>query len=127
MRTKVAGPLKAHGGQTVRLSIKLRKGMTHAFCELYSSVGDYAPSPHIPLQKLMIKSSKPPMLNATTFRVSQLRPEREFELVADENCKFYLMQEVDRKGDPLVYGKLRAHGKLKYLFAQASRWFRRDR
>jgi len=65
------------------------------------------------------------MLAATTLRLSILSPIREMELVADEDCKFYFMQEVDVKGDPLVKGKIRLNGKLNALRLSALGWYRR--
>jgi len=65
------------------------------------------------------------MLAATTLRLSLQIPARELEIVADEDCKFYFMQEVDVKGDPLVKGKIRINGKFNALRLSALGWCRR--
>lgn len=127
MRVKIAGPKKARRGQTVRFHFALRKGVTdHAFCEVYSSVGDFEPSPHVALAKMEIRKSQPDMFAATTVRLTPKRTSHIMEIVADENCAFYIMQDVDTVDDPRIKGRITADGKLKTLFNAVLRRWRRS-
>lgn len=122
MRLVVAGPIRARKGQKARLTAKLRKGMHHAFCEVFSSAGWVAPSPHVPLRKLgMLKDGRPVMTGGTTMRLTDIRPEVTIELEVDEDCDFYIMQDVDVSSDPRVKARIRTNGGIWGAVAQAFR------
>jgi hypothetical protein len=126
MRVCVAGPIKVRRGQTVSFILKLRKGMKESYCAVFSSVGYFEPSPYIPFEQLQFVGKKPAMLTPTTIRLSQGKPERSLTLISDEDCSFYLMQDIDVRGDPLVKGRIKVYGKLSQLLAYARRWFYGD-
>jgi len=114
-------------GQTVHLTASLRKGMPHATCAVFSAVKDSSPSPHVEAKKLqIIQRDGPTMVQPTTLRLlAKLFPAREISLVADDDCRFYIMHEVDLKGDQLAKGRIRKDGRVSNLLASARGWFAR--
>lgn len=120
--------MKAYQGQTIRLRARLRDGMRQADCAVYSAVGKVEPSPHVPLGKLdLLKDGRPVMVSPTMMRLTSLRTEMQLELVADEDSHFFIMQDVDVKGDPLVKARIKANDRIKFFIASALRRFRRNR
>ena len=129
MLKKIAGPLKVNRGQTVHFRVKLDpKKAAQAFCPVYFSEhgNDLPPSPYVPLAKLDIRSKEPIMLNPTFMRASILSPESQISIVADEKGAFFLMQDVDLHGDPIVKGWIWKDGPFRKLLVRARRWLRRD-
>jgi hypothetical protein len=123
MRKTVAGPVKARRGQTVHFHVSLPKNERHAFCLIFSAVGDSEPSPHVELEKLhLLTKGRPVMVNPKTMRLSLERPQASTSFVADEDSRFYIMQEVDTKDDRPVKGRIVVHGSLKQKIASAFRW-----
>lgn len=128
MRQTVAGPVKAARGQTVSLHVALRRGEHYASVVAFSRVGEYEPSPHVPLHKMDVKSDKPEMMAPTSMRLTEeMRPQHTLELKADEDCEFFLMQEVDTADDKLVKARILCHdgtklGKFWSRIASAFRW-----
>lgn len=100
-------------GQIAHLHATLRKGEEYAFIEVFSSVGDFEPSPHVPIYKMGLKENdRPSMLGATTMRLTDnYRPEQKLEIEADEDCDFYLFQDVDTMKIPLSKGRIRINGR----------------
>lgn len=123
MRVQLA-TVKARKGQRVRLHASMRAGMKNAFCEVFSSVGGADPSPHIAIEMFeVVRKDGPSMFNATTIRLSETIPARSLELIADEDCVFHLMQDIDVRGDALVKAKVETYGKFKEFLAATRRWF----
>ena len=116
-------------GQLVHFHARLRPGQHVAFCEVYCSVGGYEPSPFIPASKLdLLQDGKPRFLQPTTLRLSEHSPDRSITIVADEDCRFYLMQDVDVKGDPRVKGRITTDGTIfQKLLVFAFGWLSRNR
>lgn len=116
-------------GQTAHLHARLRKDATYAYVCVFSAVGDVEPSPHVPAAKLgILQKGRPVMAQPTTMRLTrELRPKHRIELVADEDCTLYLMQEVDTAADTLARGRISTHvPRLNALFVQAFGWLRRS-
>lgn len=113
-------------GQTLHFHTSLRKKAVYGFLEAFSSTNGVEPSPHIPLHKLeTLEQGRPAMVNATTCRLTQdNRPTHVLTLTADEDCKFYLMQDVDTKSDPLVKVKVKKDGTIWQRIIHSLRWSR---
>jgi hypothetical protein len=128
MRVIIAKSKKAHAGQRVRFHVSLPKGLTNAYVEVFSAVGDYEPSPHVQMFKANAKENgKPMMLGATSLRLSPARKVLWMDIISDETCRFFLMQDTDVRGELTAKGKIEVYGKFKEFVAYAIRWFGRNR
>lgn len=124
MRVRIASK-KARKGDRVRLHAALKPDMTYAFCEVFVQMKDGDPSPYVPMAKLaLIDKSKPMMFDSTAIRLSPAKRTHMIELVADDNCRFFLMQDIDVKGDTLVKGKVEVHGRFRFALERAFGWLR---
>lgn len=111
-------------GNLVHLSASLPKNMQRAFFEVFVEMPGGEPSPYVAMYKMaLVNKSAPTMHNATTFRLSPALRKQSIELVADDNCRFLLMQDIDVKGDQLAKGKVYVYHRN--VFARALGWLLR--
>lgn len=113
MRIKLAGPVEARVGQTVRFHARLPRGGTYAYCGVYSAIGRFEPSPHVDITKLDINVGGLPLLaDPTTIRLAERGvTKRELKLKVQEDCAFYLYQEVDTADDLLAQAWISKDGR----------------
>ena len=110
MRKTVAGPVKVHAGQRVSFEARLREERGFAFLQLYSFVKGYEPSPHVPAYKLgTVENGKPTMVSPVTLRLNPAKASGAISVVADENCYFQVVQEVDTPSDPTAKVRINRH------------------
>lgn len=114
-------------GNSAHLHVSLRKGEDYAYVEVFTSYGKEKPSPHVPLAALSVKRGEPQIMKPTTIRLSENRTSHVLTLTADQNCKLYLMQDIDRVGDKLAKGKIYRDGKLYKIIDRTRRWLSRNR
>ena len=50
------------------------------------------------------------MLGTMSMRLTEARPSATIEIVADENSKFYIYEDVDVKGDKNTKGRIEKDG-----------------
>jgi hypothetical protein len=126
LRVQIASR-KARAGQRVRLHASLAKNAEYGYAEVFSAVKGFDPSPHVPFDKIgMTQKGQPMLLNCLGMRITKAVPAYSFEIIADENCIFFLMQDM-RAGDIKLKGKVDVDGRLKEFFNRALGWFRRNR
>lgn len=115
------------GGDTVHLHTSLLKGQTYAFIEVFSAFDKELPSPHVRIIPNMVKKGQPDILKPTSIRLSEHNTSQVLSIKADQDCKFYLMQDIDVASDPLAKGKIWKDGKLYKIVNATSRWFSRNK
>lgn len=125
MRVLIAGPVAAHAGQSVSMHARLRKDGDGAFISVFAAEGEAEPSPYVAVTKtMMLRDGRPQFVTPTTMRLTRHhRPKHEITVVAEEDCTFYLMQEVDVESDVRAIGRIYPHGSS--IFVHARRWFYR--
>lgn len=103
--------MKARRGQTVSFYAKLRKDQQVAYLQVFSSVGDYEPSPYIPMPRIGILERGRPILTSTLdMRLNEpMRPQGVIRFTCDEDADYYLMQEVDLADDQTVKARTHRH------------------
>lgn len=116
---------KVRKGNLVHLSVTLPKEMKFAFCQVFVEMPGGEPSPYVPMFKMdLVNKSAPTMHNLTTFRVTPASRKQSIMLVADDNCQFFLMQDIDVRGDQLAKGGIYVYHKN--VFARAIGWLLRS-
>lgn len=116
MRIKIAGPVKVERGEKIHLHARLRKGQAYAYVEAFSAIEGTKPAPHVEAFKLSVTSGgKPNFAAPVSMRLTDdRRPRQTLTITADDDCEFYLFQDVDTASDTLAKGRIVNDGKSTY-------------
>ena len=104
MRQICGKAVKVRRGDTVTIFARLPRGSTKdARLSLWSALDGDDFSPHVQYAILgILFDGKPSMLPSMYARLTGRKPEHTWELVADEDLTFCVMQDVDTKDEPLA-------------------------
>lgn len=129
MRRQVAGPVRAYRGQTVAIHASIGVGLDHASLSVFSGAGpkkSISPAPHISADQLEFQAAngKPVMVRPMSFVLHSGRRNSSISFRADDDCYFYVFQNVSGKSDKLASVRIKSNDRFKFALAQAIRWVR---
>jgi hypothetical protein len=122
MMVGVAGPVRVSEGQVVTFTASLKGDDHSAYCGIYSRIGKYDPSPHMDfLASLSLQGGMPRIVTPTAIRLHPSKRTGSITITADEECDFFIYQDVDTAKSPRVKARINPNERFKYAVKRAIR------
>lgn len=116
MKVDLNKPTRAKAGDILHIRCSIPKGVEEqARVEIYSAVGNYEHSPHVPVKMLgTLFDGKPAMLQPTRVVLHSQRTNYEFVIpVEEDDSSFIVKQEVDSLTDLKAKVKVLHYGQAR--------------
>lgn len=114
MRLPCQKAISANKGDLVTATCRLKAGASHARVSLWSTVDGYPLAPHTQFSMIgLLIEGKPTMIPPMYARLTPDRRKVIWQIIAEEDLIFRVMQDVDTPDEPLAKVRIRASGQVK--------------